>query len=349
MKILFLTHRFHPDLGGIEVNSEVLAVHFSRQGHSVTVVTWTQGADKADWPFQICRSPTAQLIWRLVSQSDVIFENNICLRLAWPSVLSNKPSVIALRTWVSRTDRSIGWADRMKACWLRRASKVIAVSHAVAEHSWPPASVIGNPYRNEMFRILDKHQKKHGFVFLGRLVSDKGVDLAIRLLHQLTSVDGIRGSLKIPSDDTQLTIVGDGPERENLEALCHRLVISDRVNFTGNLTGDPLVKQLNRHRFLLVPSRWEEPFGNIVLEAMACGCIPIVSDGGGLPDAVGPAGKTFKRGDLNNFIDVTSDLMNDTDEQQRLRDAAENHLANHTPEHVAARYLEVIEQAVAKN
>src|SRR5690606_40338743 len=93
----------------------------------------------------------------------------------------------------------------------------------------------------------------------------------------------------------RLTIIGDGPEAPVLKALAVKYGLEHKVDFKGSLQGKELVDCLNQHKLILVPSRWEEPFGNVALEGMACGCIPVVSDGGGLAEAVGHAGLTFQR------------------------------------------------------
>jgi len=41
MKILFISHAFYPEIGGIEVNSEIIANQFTALGAQVKVVTWT--------------------------------------------------------------------------------------------------------------------------------------------------------------------------------------------------------------------------------------------------------------------------------------------------------------------
>ncbi|MEP3900953.1 glycosyltransferase family 4 protein [Rhodopirellula bahusiensis] len=248
---------------------------------------------------------------------------------------------MALRTWVSRIDGSTGLQDRLKFVWLGRAKGVIAISQRVREQCWPPAKVIGNPYRSELFEIRPDVSRHRDFVFLGRLVSDKGADLAIQALHRLSDQSH-------RNQDLTLTIIGDGPERAALEDLAAQLSIGGQVQFTGNLRGDALVDCINQHRFLWVPSRWEEPFGNVALEGMACGCIPIVSDGGGLPDAVGDAGLTFKRGDLSDMVEQSLRLLENEDLRQQLASAAADHLKRRVPQKVAERYLEVIEAAVAK-
>ena len=71
----------------------------------------------------------------------------------------------------------------------------------------------------------------------------------------------------------RLEIGGDGPERDSLEALAARLGIGDRVTFCGWV--DDVAAFLADADLFVLPSRIE-PFGIVVLEAMACG-VPIVA------------------------------------------------------------------------
>lgn len=337
-KILFLSHKFYPDVGGIEVNSEVLAIEFQQMGCEVRLVTWTEAKGKKTFPFEILRNPSLLNLYKAHQWADVVYENNPCLRIAWPNFLIRRPRVVALRTWISRTDGRIAWQDRLKTYWLKRATKVIAVSDAVRKKNWPPSTVIGNPYREEYFKILPEVNRSLDFVFLGRLVSDKGANFAIEALAALRSNSAF--------SSLNLTIIGDGPDKTMLEKLSLKLKVADRVTFTGAMQGKDLVEMLNQHKIILIPSIWEEPFGNVALEGLACGCIPIVSDGGGLPDAVGDAGLVFKRGDVEALTDCIQTLLDDADLQQELIANANAHLLNHRPDEVAARYLKVVEDAL---
>lgn len=336
MKILFLTHRFYPHIGGIEVNSEILALNFVLQGNEVHLITWTKENDSKNFPFKVIRNPSFYALIKEHSWADIVYENNPCLRLSWPSYLLKKSRVIAIRTWISRKDGSLAIQDKLKLFWISKARSVIAVSDAVRLHSWEDAIVIGNPYRNDLFRIINEGERGNSFVYLGRLVSDKGVDLAIKALSSLIKSDNKA------ANNFCLTIIGDGPERKSLEDLVNLLELKGYVNFVGNLSGEILVNVLNKHKFLLAPSLWKEPFGNIALEGMACGCIPIVSDGGGLPDAVGKAGLIFNRGNLDSLVSCIHNIINNKDLEIKLRNKAPNHLKSHYPEVVSSRYLEII-------
>lgn len=352
MKILFLSHNFYPFIGGIEANSDILSRAFFEAGHEVRILTWTKDSGKNIYPFPIIRNPSVFQLFKEHKWADLVFENNPCLRLAWPNLLFNHPSVIALNTWVSRIDGEvgvhgkIGIQDRLKFLWFKRAKKVIAVSDAIRKQSFPPAIVIGNPYQADTFKVMPEITKTSAFVFLGRLVPNKGADEAIKAVHQLLLLD--KKDKFLPFKPT-LTIIGDGPEKNKLEQKVKDLEIKDYVSFTGPLRGNDIAMCLNKHRYILVPSLWEEPFGNVVLEGMACGCLPIVSDGGGLPDAIGNAGLSFERGNTEALVSCIRKALDNPALEKQLRDAAQDHLIKHHPEIVSKRYLEVVEAAVKRD
>jgi glycosyltransferase involved in cell wall biosynthesis len=219
------------------------------------------------------------------------------------------------------------------------------VSKALAEKTWPQSTVIYNPYRKGQFTIIDTQPRNRDFVFVGRLVSDKGADLAIEAISRLRNAQLSTGSTTAP---VSLTIIGNGPELDQLKALAVRYNVGDYVTFTGTLTGDELVSCINKHKYILVPSIWEEPFGLVVLEGIACGCIPIVSDGGGLPEAVGNAGVTFKRGDLDSLMASINRIMSDNAVQEQCRQAGKLHLNGFEPENVSKKYMDVIDAVLNK-
>lgn len=337
MKILFLSYKFYPDVGGIEVNSEILANYFVQFGAEVHLITTTEESGNRIFPFEVIRKPSLSRLLREYRWADIVFENNPSIRLSWPLLFLRKPHVVAIRTWISRMDGNEVFQDRLKKTWLSKATSVISVSEAVREITFVSSQVIGNPYRSDLFRLIPDIDRSRDFVFLGRLVSDKGVDMAIDLINKLNS----RGGKKYT-----LTIIGDGPELSCLKELISKYNLSDYVSFTGSLSGDILAQALNQHNYLLVPSRWREPFGNVALEGMACGCIPIVADGGGLPDAVGDAGVVFLRNSAESFFEKTLSVLENKAYQDELRSRLENQLKKHLPEIVAEKYYNVLEIAL---
>lgn len=330
MKILFTSHRFYPYLGGIEVNSEILARYFSSKGHKVHVVTNTTGGEDVSFPFPVTRRPTLQQLVSLHRWADVVYQNNIELGSLWPAFFTRKPTVISVRTWLGANDGRTRPVDRLKKWVLSRADAVIAISEAIRKDTCARAVVIGNPYRSNLFRVLPDVRRSNSVAFLGRFVSDKGADLLLRAYAE------------VKSQAEGLTLIGGGPEESSLRRMASDLGVEAR--FTGPLQGEDLVRELNQHAILAVPSRWAEPFGNVALEGMACGCVVVGSDGGGLPDAIGPAGLVFERGSVGRLADQLKGLLCEPELLAALRGNAAVHLERHREETVCRRYLNILEQ-----
>jgi glycosyltransferase involved in cell wall biosynthesis len=340
MNILFTSHRFHPDIGGIEVNSEILARFFVSRGHEVRLVTQTPGTDGREFPFPVIRRPGAGELTGLHRWAEVVYQNNIELGTLWPGLFVKRPTVISVRTWIRGNDGRMRWMHRLKKRALRRAHAVIAISEAVRRESFAGAVVIGNPYRSDLFRILPEVPRQNSIAFLGRFVSDKGADLLIRAY-----AEAICQYVEL-TPSAGLTLIGAGPEEAALRRLASELGVE--VRFTGALTGEDLVRELNRHEILAVPSLWAEPFGNVALEGMGCGCVVVGSNAGGLPDAIGPAGLLFERGNAADLARQLRRLLTDSALRQSLRDKAVGHLDPRREEVVCAEYLRILETAARR-
>ena len=339
MRILLLSHKFYPNIGGIESISEMLAVEFIEAGHQVRVVTWSLDETKKKFSFQVVRKPNVYELIKQYLWADVVFENNPCLRLIWPNFIISKPRIIGLQTWIARVDGQISIIDRLKRQNLIISKQVIACSESIRKKNWKNAIVIGNPYKLTQFEVKSEVRRIFDFVFLGRLVSDKGADILIKAFADLNN--------GIPCErQYTLSIIGDGEEKQKLIKMVSELKMDKKVHFTGSLIGEELVKKLNEHKYIVVPSVWEEPFGIVALEGMACGCLPIVSDGGGLPDAVGKAGVTFRSGDVDNLVTVIRNLINNPLYESDLRNKSAEHLTVHSSTVVARKYLDIIESVV---
>lgn len=336
MRILIQTRAFLPLVGGLELAVALLAEEFARLGHEVVVVTSTPATGDDHFPYRVVRNPGGLALLRWMRWCEVFHQPNVGLRGLWPLALVPRPWVVAHHSWYRRPGGRIAWQDRLKRALLSRASGSISVSRAIAEDLGTPSVVIGNAYRDEMFRILPGVERKGDLLCVGRLVSDKGIDLLIDALGSLAEV-GIAPSL---------TVVGEGPERAALGARARGLGLAgDRVKFRGLLTGEALVREFNAHRILVVPSRYNEPFGTVALEGIACGCVVVGSLGGGLVDAIGECGLTFPNGDRNALAQTLAVLLESPDRLEHYRSAAAAHLEAHTANGIACRYLEVFRAA----
>ena len=117
---------------------------------------------------------------------------------------------------------------------------------------------------------------KIDLLFVGRLVPYKGADILIEALSELE---------QSILDKTKLTIVGDGPERNNLQNQVYKLSLNDKVIFTGWVEQQATVNYYRESDVFCFPSI-REFGGAVVLEAMANGLPCIVINNGGIAEYV---------------------------------------------------------------
>jgi glycosyltransferase involved in cell wall biosynthesis len=112
--------------------------------------------------------------------------------------------------------------------------------------------------------------------YAGRLVRKKGVDVLLRAFASVTAVE--------PA--ARLVVAGDGPERAALERLAVELGLGSRLSFAGHRPRAELDRLLGSAWVQVVPSRWEDPFPNVAVEAMMRGTAVIASGWGGVTEIV---------------------------------------------------------------
>lgn len=339
MKILLHT-RFYPNIGGIETIAALLAHEWIKLGEEVVVVSDVVcPPDKMrEFPFKVIYRPGPNQWLKLMRWCDVYLQFNVTLKAIWPRLLVHRPLVFSHHGmyWISRAgDRD--WREWLKLHLAARATNIFA-SRAIADELKIPGEVIPNPYDETLFHQNEAASRNRELVFVGRLVSDKGVDGLLKAL----------GQLKEQGLCPKLTIIGDGPERAALEQLVETLKLDKQVTFAGTQPQNKVADLLQCHEILVVPSLWQEPFGVVALEGAACGCVVLGSDGGGLPEAIGQAGLTFQRGDIQDLTTKLSYLLQHPEEWNRYRAAAKAHLERHQPQSVALRYLEVMRKQMLK-
>ena len=150
-------------------------------------------------------------------------------------------------------------------------------------------------------------------LFVGRLVKRKGVDDLIGAFNLLLS--------DIPT--ARREIVGDGPERMNLEKLVSDLGIGEKVRFVGSLKGRALNEKYLECDVFVMPSRTMkddvEGFGTVFLEAGLAGKPSVGTDSGGIPEAVidGETGILVPEADIKGLALALRTVL--TDEALGLR------------------------------
>lgn len=168
-----------------------------------------------------------------------------------------------------------------------------------------------NDLNDVLTSISDLTRGQPYALFVGRLSPEKGCDVLIRAWHEfsgkwLVANEEKRTQLPEPISTfndlnavvPQLFIVGDGPEREVLEALTSDLGLLTSVHFLGQQSKERVLTLMRHAQFLVLPSLWYEGFPMTIVEAFSQECAVLASDIGSMTSVIedGRTGILFRAG-----------------------------------------------------
>ena len=256
-------------------------------------------------------------------------------RLGIPVVLFTHQNVELDQGW---------WARWMQRRMLRRLTGLVAASDlagTLVRQDAPNLPIAVIPQLGALAPHEPQHVPHEGLALgvVGRLVPQKGLD---NLLQALALQRGAKW---------RLTIVGDGPERERLEALATELRLAARVRWTGGLPAEQVANLWPDLDVLVVPSRaspeWRETNGQVLMEAMANEVAVIGTDSGVIPELIGDAGIVVPDGDLQGLANAVEQLGDQTTRRTLAQAARARALRLYSDDAIAERTLQFWQQ-VAK-
>jgi len=162
----------------------------------------------------------------------------------------------------------------------------------------------------------------------------KRVDDVIRLFHIVQH--------EIPS---KLLLIGDGPERSNIEKTCRELKVCDKVTFLGKQ--EAIEEILSVCDLFILPSE-RESFGLSALEAMACEVPVISTNAGGLAE-VNIHGKTGYTSEIGNYEEMAQfalDLLQNDKKLESFRHAALEQAKKFNLEDIRLQYIELYQKLI---
>jgi len=331
-RILFWSPLYWPVIGGIEIFSRRLISGLRARGYDFAVLTSCGPQSQSDYSridgvpvhrfpfltalaendsrtlFAVLRGVAAlKKEWR-PDLVHLIFGNPaICFYHLKSSGAQPPPTLVTLVMNLAGVDPAPGSALREtlgKADWLASDSRAtreeaLRICPEIAGRS----SLIHNGVHVPSGEPSPPDPNRPHLVCLGRLSKEKGFDLALAAFAQ---------ALKdFPS--ARLTIAGDGPAREQLEAQARELGVGEAVRFTGWLDPDRVPSLIYSAWAVVVPSRCADSLPAVVLEAARQARPVVGTRAGGLSEMVvhGETGWLFEIEDMSGLLAGMKRLLAD--------------------------------------
>jgi glycogen synthase len=306
--------------------------------------TPAEGMDDSTLPFRVIRCPGIREFVALVRWADVIEITGPSLLPLILARILRKPTVLAHHGYQSicpngllvfEPDRSVCpghfMAGRYRKClecnrkemglmgslrnlwltfprrWLaKRATINVGVSPHVAQRvALPRTTTIWNGVAANVEPLsgeeLGGDSQSVCFGYLGRLVTEKGLPVLLQASRDLM-FEGYQFRLRI---------VGDGPERSNLEKLTQHFGLTDRTEFVGSVPSGAIRETLRGVSAIVMPSVCEDVSPLVAMEQMMEGRLLIGSDIGGLGLVVGDMGLKFPARDAKALASCMRQVLDD--------------------------------------
>ena len=304
-RVLMIISFFYPHLGGAEQQALQLAEQLIRRGVQVCVLTRKfkglpshevvrgvpvyRAIRTLPWGKWFALTYMFSVFWFLLKKRhtyDIIhchllqgfhspaailmkalFKKKVIIKVGATGLLSDFIMIkkVLLGDWLLR--RILG-ADRVITVCSPSSAEALAVGFSPMQVTHIP-----NGVDTGFFKPAPVTENRQTITFAGRLDYMKGVHILLEGFKQL------RDEMK----NVQLTIIGDGPDREKLQNCAREKGISDAVNFCGE--AEEIVPYLQQSAVFVLPS-FSEGLSNVLLEAMACGLPVVATRVGGTIDLV---------------------------------------------------------------
>lgn len=349
IRVVILSAFASPLRSGAEACAEEVA---ARVQHDVEVTIITARMRK-DLP-HIDRLSSGVRVWRVGVGSSI--DKWLYPFLAPFAARALKPEVIhgVLETFAGLALYCCGWiipsAQRLltlqttnrsflKGMIVRSPHRVVAISNALKHiaSSLGRNDVVVLPNGIDYAAIrtaCSNHAKIPGrILYVGRLEKMKGIDVLIAAYARLKMT---------ASSPVHLRIVGDGSQRQNLEALVTKLNLTNDVTFAGRVPPEHIAAEFAQATIFCGLSR-SEALGNVFLEAQAAGCAVVATHVGGIPDIVEheKTGILVPVDDENAAATALQPLLKNASLCQKLGDAGVHHAQSFDWQNIAAKYLDI--------
>jgi glycosyltransferase involved in cell wall biosynthesis len=204
--------------------------------------------------------------------------------------------------------------DELGDIYRRIARRVPIISISHAQHKPVPDIPIARVIHHGIDGSQYPFKKEGGdyCLFLGRMSPEKGANRAKDAAVKAGVPLLMAAKMREPWEHEYY--------EENVEPY-----LSDEVQYVGEVSHDRKLELLSNAKCLLFPIRWNEPFGMVMIEAMACGTPVLAFSEGAAPEVVEDGKTGFMCRDESDMAEAISRV--DQIDRQACRDAVEGYFS----------------------
>jgi glycosyltransferase involved in cell wall biosynthesis len=366
-RFLIYSHFYYPSIGGIERHTDNLAKLLINKGYNVTIVTQSGNKAVEIGKIIIVRRPSIALLASLIFYHDVIhmqgfnifvyfFAKLFKKRIVWyhhgydlcsvgggTSIYKGffetlephlRRSLVGILLWLSfHISRMIAKIDKRITHIVTTYYMLTRFREFIRSLNW---HVIYYPvlFDNLNLISLNNSNNEDNYILLyGRMMAGKGEDVLIRALSILKDKGIIYRAI----------ICGPSPNKNYPNNLIKFYGLENQVIYVGPKLGKELVELINRSSIVVVPSKYEEMFGQTAIEAMYFGKPVIASKTGGLAEIVSNFGIIIPQNDPLALAEAIHELMSDKNKIEMLGKKAKEYARRvFDPENYLQKYLRAI-------
>ncbi|OGF65139.1 MAG: hypothetical protein A2Y62_21320 [Candidatus Fischerbacteria bacterium RBG_13_37_8] len=379
MKILLITGIFPPDHGGPATYIPLIAQELLGQNHRISVITLSDALPDhpENYPYPIKRIKRRQnilirvikTIWSILHHAkdhDVLYTNGLHFEAVIANLILRKPLIhkfVGDYAWEKA--RSMHWTNyefeefqkELPLPFRLRFLKTIRNFYAQRAHHIIVPSIFlkkcvskwGIPEEKITVVYNAAPEIKHlehtipsplntnvTIVYAGRLVSWKNVDSIIKIASDIK--------------EAGIIIIGDGEEKENLQALAKKLKIEDRVWFTGYQDKKQFYSLMKTSDIFILFSNYEG-FPHIILESMKIGIPVIATNAGGNSELLinGYNCLLIEKDNYQQLLSAVKQLLQDRETREKIIHGAEMTMENFSVSRMVSETEKVLLATVEKN
>lgn len=340
MKVLFITRKYPPQVGGMEQFSFGLVNNFTGEKELIAL----NKSQKNLWwwiPYALIVGIIKGFKVDIIHLGDVVLAPiGFVIKL-----ITRKPVVVTAHGLDVVYDH---WVfKKVNLPSLLKLDKVLCVSKNTIQECLKRGvqekklKYIPNGIDANKFQLVTQHltsnSDKRVMITVGRLVKRKGVNWFVRKV--MPKLNGV-----------EYLIIGTGPEKNRIEASIKELKLQDKVKMLGRISDQELRDIYNRADLFVMPNIKvegdREGFGIVLLEAASVGLPVVAANLEGITDAIedGKNGYLVTWGNTESYINKINELLN-RDDLDSLRKTIKEYTVEHFAwDKIVKRYLEEFEK-----